>query len=91
MSRKESVHELIREIAQEVLNQIEENESRYPEKWVPAAEIKNQLELNFVAVPLANKQYGAKGWLFAIIARILEDEGMVEYKKIGSRAYYKTV
>jgi hypothetical protein len=30
------------------------------------------------AVPQENKQYGKKGWLFAILARILKDEGVLE-------------
>ena len=90
MTRKDRVHELIHGIANEVQNQIKESEQQYPDRWVPAAEIKNQLELNFLAVPLANKQYGTRGWMFAIIARILEDEGKVAYKKVGSRAFYRT-
>lgn len=44
---------------------------------VPAAHIKNSLRLNFVAVPKAGKQYGEKGWLFAILARMLEDENLL--------------
>ena len=51
--------------------------------------IKQSLALNFVAVPKGGKQYGEKGWLFAILARILEDRGLLEHNKNGSRAFYR--
>jgi hypothetical protein len=51
----------------------------------------DSLELNFVVVPRDNKQYGEKGWLYTILARILEDEGALEYMKVGSRAFYRSV
>ena len=35
-------------------------------------------------------QYGEKGWLFAILARMLENEDKVQYRKVGSRAFYRT-
>ena len=85
------VHHLINEIALEVLHYIRTHESSSEDRWVPAAKIRNGLELNFVAVPKGNKQYGEKGWFFAIIARILEDQNLVEYKKVGTRAYYRTI
>ena len=50
-------------------------------------EVKQTLALNFVAVPKDSKQYGEKGWLFAILARMLEDSGELEYKKEGTRSY----
>jgi len=71
------------------LNFIKNEEVSFKDRWVPAIDIKEKLDLNFVAVPQENKQYGKKGWLFAIIARILEDEGLLEYKKINNRAYYR--
>jgi hypothetical protein len=46
-----------------------------------ARRIKNALELNFLAVPKEGEQYGEKGWLFAILARMLEDKGFVDHKK----------
>jgi len=69
---------------------IKNEEVSHKNRWIPAIDIKEKLELNFVAVPQENKQYGKKGWLFAIIARLLEDEDLVEYKKINSRAFYRT-
>lgn len=89
-NRKHVVHSLIRALAFEVLEFIRSTERQYPDRWVPAVDIKNALELNFVAVPQDNEQYGEKGWLFAILARMLEDEGAVDYKKEGSRAFYRT-
>ncbi len=91
MNRKERVSDLIHKISDEVLEYIKENESPSGDRWVSSIQIKDALALNFVAVPKANKQYGEKGWLFAIIARILEDSNKVEYKKIGNRAYYRSV
>lgn len=87
MDSKENIHNLIKKISMEVLGFIKEEESKFKDRWVPTAHIKNSLELGFVAVPKANKQYGEKGWLFAIIARMLEDQNLIEYKKSGSRAF----
>jgi hypothetical protein len=90
MNTKDRIHSLIREISREVLQFIREHESSSHDRWLPAAQIKNDLELNFVAVPKTNQQYGEKGWFFAIIARLLEDQGLIEYKKSDGRAYYRT-
>jgi hypothetical protein len=90
MDRKGAIHSLLRVIVFELLQFIRESESSFKDRWVPAADIKNALELNFVAVPRENKQYGEKGWFFAILARMLEDDGLVEYKKEGSRSYYRS-
>jgi hypothetical protein len=92
MSHKDTIHRLLNAAASELLAFIRESEALYvaEDNWVPAMEIKNKLELNFVAVPRSNKQYGEKGWLFAILARMLEDQGLVEYQKVGARAYYRS-
>lgn len=90
MDSRQKIHGYLKEISKELLNFIKSEESSFKDRWVPAIDIKEKLELNFVAVPQENKQYGKKGWLFAILARILEDEGVLEYKKIDSRAYYRT-
>lgn len=71
MNRKERIHQKIEQIGDEILGFIRERESFHQNRWVPAVEIKDSLELNFVAVPIANKQYGPKGWLFAIVASTL--------------------
>jgi len=78
------------EAAYEVLAYIKDSELLFEDRWVPAADIKSKLELNFVAVPKLATQYGEKGWLFAILARMLEDKALVEYEKRGSRAYYRS-
>ena len=90
MDRKTAIHSLLKVTAFELLEFIKDSESAFEDRWVPAADIKNELELNFVAVPTAGEQYGEKGWLFAILARMLEDQGLVEYKKEGSRAFYRS-
>jgi len=61
MKSKERIHNLLKEMSIEVLNYIRSQESSATDRWVPAANIKNTLELNFVAVPKSNKQYGEKG------------------------------
>ena len=90
MNSEKRVHNLINELAQEVLSYIKTQEPSYMDRWVPASHVKSSLNLNFVAVPKGNIQYGAKGWLFAILARILEDNDQVEYQKVDSRAYYRS-
>ncbi len=93
MNRKQTIHKLLGDAALELLAFIEERQPHFKsqEYWVPAADVKNELELNFVAVPKDGKQYGEKGWVFATLARMLEDKGLVEYKKSGSRAYYRSL
>ena len=90
MDRKTAIHSLLNIMAFELLEHIRDCESSFESRWVPAAEVKNALELNFVAVPKQGEQYGEKGWLFAILARMLEDQNLVEYHKEGSRAFYRT-
>ena len=90
MNRKERIHQQINALANEILEYIKEKEAFFPERWVPASEVKVELDLNFVAVPQENKQYGPKGWLFAILARMLEDKNLVDFKKIGSRSFYRS-
>lgn len=93
MTRKNTIHKLLNDAALELLEFIKDAESTYRDQdhWVPAAEIKNNLDLNFVAVPKSGTQYGEKGWVFATLARMLEDKSLVEYKKAGSRAFYRSV
>lgn len=93
MNRKEAIHKLLNDAAMELLAFIRESESKFKaeDHWVPASELKNNLDLNFVAVPKEGIQYGPKGWVFATLARMLEDASLVEYKKVGSRAFYRTV
>lgn len=74
----------------EVLAHIKDKESQFPERWVPSVEINNQLGLKFVAVPKNNKPDRLKGWLLAIVARILEDKNLVEFKKTGDRSFYRS-
>jgi hypothetical protein len=87
---KARIHALIQQCADEMLTFIVGTERSYPERWVPAIDVKEALKLNFVAVPSAGVQRGEKGWLFAILARILEDQGRLEYKRVGSRSYCRS-
>lgn len=90
MNRKDAIHGLLKVIAFELLEFIRESEPFYEDRWVAAADIKSTLKLNLIAVPIENVQHGEKGWLFAILARMLEDEELVEYKKEENRAFYRT-
>ena len=90
MNHKSKIHAHIQAAADELLAFVQSCESSYQERWVPAVQIKDTLELNFVAVPQQGNQYGPKGWLFAILARILEDQDRLEHKKVGSRAFFRT-
>ncbi len=89
MTRKERIDEHVHAIAQEILDYIKENESEFDGRWVPSIQITKQLGLKYDCCPKSNKQYGTRDWLFGIAARILEDQEYVEYKKDGSRAYYR--
>lgn len=91
MNRKQRIHELLSKMSDEVFEYIREKKTSYKDGWVPAAHIKTALELNFVCVPKNNKQYGVKGWLFAILARILEDEGRIEHYKDGNRSFFRLI
>ena len=91
MSHKKAIHDLLGRISGEILEFIKEQELTFEDRWVPAAHIKSSLDLYFASVPKGGKQYGEKGWLFAIIARMLEDNDLVEYKKIKRRAYYRSI
>ena len=91
MNTKDRIHGLIKEISSEILRFIREHESPSNDRWVPASQIKNDLELNFVAVPRTNQQQGQRGWFFATIARLLEDQNLIECEKSANgRLHYRT-
>ncbi|HEY8085347.1 MAG TPA: hypothetical protein VIE69_07065 [Methylophilaceae bacterium] len=92
MTRKDAIHKLLNDAALELLAYIKDSESEFKgnNRWVPAAKIRNDLDLSFVAVPKSGIQYGRKGWVFATLARMLEDNSFIEHKKLGSRAYYRS-
>jgi hypothetical protein len=89
LERKAAIHSHIEAASLELLEFVKERMPLSADGWVPASEIKQSLALNFVAVPKGGKQYGEKGWLFAILARMLEDRGLLAHKKTGSRAFYR--
>ena len=91
MHQRETIHGHLQACAQELLSFIKESESAYEDRWVPTAMVKEALALNLVAVPREGRQYGAQGWLFGILARMLEDEGKLKYEKMGARSYCRSV
>lgn len=90
MDRKQSIHSLLDQCTLELLEFIKECEPAYTDRWVPAAYIKETLKLNFVAVPRCNTPRGEKGWLFATLARMLEDKGLLDYEKRGNRSFCRS-
>ncbi len=90
MTHKSKIHELFSEMSNEICDFIKESESDFGESWVPATFIKDQLELKKSAYPQENKIDNKTGWLFATIARHLQDEQKVLFKKVGNRSFYKT-
>lgn len=90
MDRKQKIHDLLHNMADELLAYIKEQEHNYEDGWVPAVHVKRALDLNFMAVPKQNKQYGEKGWLLQVLARMLEDKGLLLHKKLGNRAFYRS-
>jgi hypothetical protein len=91
MNSKDKMHGLLRECCDEILVYVRERAPLHADRWVPIAEVKKGLDLNLVAAPKSSKQYGAKGWLFATLARMLEDDGRLECRREGSRSYCRTI
>jgi hypothetical protein len=90
MEYKQNIHAHLQESADVLLAFVRSREVDYPDRWVPDIHIKSALELNFVATPKSGKQYGPKGWLFAILARILEDQDRLEHKSASSRSFSRS-
>ena len=90
MTHKTKVHELFDQMSGQVCDFIKISESGFNEGWVPATYIKDQLELKKSSYPQGNKIDNQTGWLFATIARHLQDEGKLIFQKVGSRSFYKT-
>ncbi len=63
MNRRDAIHKLLNEAALELLAFIKDSESKFrdQDRWIPAAKIKSDLQLNFITVPRSGKQYGEKG------------------------------
>jgi hypothetical protein len=86
MTRNERIEYHINAIAQEVFGYISENSDGHENGWISAVRIKDDLNLRVSEYP-QNKDKGARGWLFGIAARRLEDMNMIEYDNSGSRSY----
>ncbi|MCK4827322.1 hypothetical protein KA005_66945 [bacterium] len=86
MTRNERINYHINAICQEVFGYISENSDSEKGGWIPAVKIKNNLGLKVPEYP-QNKDKSARGWLFGIAARRLEDMGMIEYENSGSRSF----
>jgi len=90
MTRRASIHRLLEEAAMEIWGHIKDTEAAHPERWVPAAYIKDELGLKLPSYPRENKINSETGWLFGTLARILEDRELVEFRKANNRSFYRT-
>lgn len=88
--RKAKIYALLDEAAMEIYSFVKEIENSYTERWVPAADIKNDLELKFSSYPIENEIDNKTGWLFATFARMLQEKDLLEFRKAGARSYYRT-
>ena len=88
--RKTKIHALLDEVAMEIYGFVKEVENPYTERWVPAVDIKNDLNLKFSSYPLENEIDNRTGWLFATFARMLQEKGLLEFRKDGARSFYRT-
>jgi hypothetical protein len=93
MNQKDRIHNFIKLISMEILEFIKEAKLSYKKNdgWVPQKDINKSLEINFIAVPKANKDQKATGWFFSIIARMLEDENLIEFRKVDGVSYYRSL
>jgi hypothetical protein len=91
MTQKTAIHEGLEQIAMEMLQFIRESAPAFRNGWVPATYIKRELALNMLCYPKGGKQHGPKGWLFSILARMLEDKQLLEYNNDRKHAYYRAM
>ena len=89
-TQRAKIHKLFDEMSVEVMMFIKDSESIFPDGWVPATFIKDELDLKKSAYPQGNIIDNKTGWLFATIARYLQDQEKVIFKKNGNRSFYKT-
>lgn len=90
MTRRANIHRLLEEAAMEICGYIKDTEMAYPDRWVPAASIKDELGLKLPSYPRENKINNETGWLFGTLARILEDRELVEFRKSNNRSFYRS-
>lgn len=92
MDPKDKIQALLQQCCDEFVAYVKERESLYEDGYVPAVDLNKGLDINFSAVPKNSKDpSGQRGWIFATFARMLEDEGRLNYQKKGSREFYKRV
>lgn len=85
-----SIGHLFVKMADQILAFVKEVESEFDDRWVPATYIKDQLDLKKDSYPIENDVQSRTGWVFAALARNLQDRGKVEFRKENSRSYYRS-
>lgn len=92
MDHKAEIQNGLQEIASTMLDFIKQQGKSHRNGWVPATFIKRELDLLVLCYPKNNeKQHGRQGWLFSILARMLEEQGKLRHRSDGKYAYYQAV
>lgn len=88
--RKDRIEDLLQGVAKEVYAYLYECGRSSSDGWVSAVTIQKQLGLKHHCTPQGCLNDTPKAWIFGVIMRRLQDQGKVEYKKVGSRVTYRT-
>ena len=89
MSR-ENIRRLLRECCREMLAYIKQRESGHVDRWVPAAELERDLDFDFVGVLKSGVEQAQKSSLFAMFARMLQEQSLLECKSENGGAHYRS-
>lgn len=90
MIGKQRIHELLNEAAGEILNFIKEYEGAFSGRWIPDTFIRNQLDLNISPYQKKGIASCHKGCFFAVLARVLEENDLVEYQVRNKLIFYRS-
>lgn len=81
---------LLRRCSREMLAYIKQRESVHPDRWVPATELERDLDFDFEGVMKSGVEQAQKPALFAIFARMLQVESLLECKRENGHAHYRS-
>ncbi|MFC5079862.1 hypothetical protein VTH8203_03083 [Vibrio thalassae] len=88
--RKDRIEDLLQGVAKEVHAYLHEYGRSTSDGWVSSVTIQKQLGLKHHCNPIGCSNDTPKSWVFSVIMRRLQDQGKVEYKKVGSRVTYRS-
>ena len=87
---RENIRRLLRECAREMLAYIKERESFHADRWVPASELERDLDFDFVGVLKSGAEQVQKSSLFAMFARMLQEQSLLECKSEKGGPHYRS-